>query len=94
MVRAFRPIILTVLLAGIALTIVMAPSALQAQQAPPGSAPATGYGAGPSYAQSARQIALGQVAKGSSNTVWWVVGVVVAFLLIAAAVTVYLRRQS
>ncbi|MGI9032722.1 MAG: hypothetical protein DLM65_08330 [Candidatus Aeolococcus gillhamiae] len=94
MTRTLRPIFLTVLLAGMALTLVMAPSALQAQQAPPGSAPATGYGAAPNHAQSARDIALGKLGGGSTNAVWWIVAVVVALLLIGAAVALYLRRES
>lgn len=93
MTRALRPIFLTVLLAGMLLTLVMAPSALQAQQAPPGRG-SVGYGEVAAAAPDARQISLGKISSGSSNAVWWVVAVLAAVLLVAAVVTIYLRRQS
>jgi|GEM_PF-2766289 len=89
-----RPAILAVLLAGIVLTLVMAPSALDAQQAPPGEAPATGYGAGPSHgAVAARVLDIKPIPSPASNPViWWVVAVLAAALVLGGGLLLHRRR--
>ncbi len=93
--RAVRPILLGTLLAGMLLTLLVAPSALQAQEgAPPGTAPPSGYGAAPSQGTvPARQVALIAQAGGGSAIWWLVAGVFVVILLLGAA-TLYLRQRA
>ena len=89
--RALRPTILAVLLAGIVLTLVLAPSTLEAQQTPPGGRP-SGYDVrrGP----SSPEIALSPLAGESADATWWIVSVIAVVVIGSGAGVLYLRRKA
>ncbi len=89
--RAVRPAILAVLLAGMVLTLVMAPSTLEAQQTPPGERP-TGYGEreGP----TSDEIALRPLAGDAGDPTWWIVSAIAVLVVGGGAAVLYLRRRA
>jgi hypothetical protein len=94
--RYARPLALWTLLAGIVLTIVLAPSALQAQQGPPGQAPASGYG---SVSRSGtippRDLALASNStKGGASGVWLLLVLLLLFLLVVGGVAYARSRRT
>jgi len=87
--RRNRALVLGLLLAGMVLSVVMAPSALQAQQQPPqGDA---GYAGGAAGMPNGLALA---AHTGSSGSSWpWVIAVVVVVLALLGAALVYLIRN-
>jgi len=83
-----------ILLVGIALSVVMTPSALRAQQAPP-SQPPGGYGLTPQNGTvPARDLALAAKSTGADMTWLWVLVVVLIFALLAAAAAYLFNRRA
>ncbi|MDP8993292.1 MAG: hypothetical protein M3N31_09635 [Actinomycetota bacterium] len=69
MLAVARPFLLWTLLLGIVLTLILAPSALDAQQGPPSQAPASGYGTvGQRGPMPPRELALLADDDGASTT--------------------------
>lgn len=92
--RYARPLALWTLLAGIVLTIVLAPSALQAQQGPPGQAPASGYGAvARSGTVPPRDLALASNATQAGTAWWWLLLVLLLALLLVVGGVAYARSR-
>jgi hypothetical protein len=91
--RVVRPAILAVLLAGIVLTLVLAPSALEAQQTPPGTAGGTA-GYGERLGPTAREIALEPLARDGGDPTWWIVSAIAVIVIGSSAGVLYLRRKA
>lgn len=95
MARSARPLVLALLLAGMVLTVVMTPSALLAQQGPPGTLPPSGYGAAPSTGPAGpRLLALaGNSLGGGIGDIWLVLGIIVGIVVLGGA-ALYLRSRA
>jgi len=83
-----------VLLVGIALSVVMTPSALRAQQAPP-SQPPGGYGLTPQNGTvPARDLALAAKSTSADLTWLWVLVVVLVLAMLAAIAAYLFSRRA